>query len=204
MAQFHNYSWNNQLLIAMQCPTATRVAGFHTWRKMNRFVRKGEKGITILAPCIYKPKKREQPQENESTSRRTQPAHCGDSVRQPCLKDYLVICGRDSTRRWNARRTSGFPMIAAIYHLSFNCPLQRARNGGMLPPVQGVLHLPLVSVMRNNPKSNFQPVNQPAFTLRIAASVLRPSVRQGNWHVEDAWGLGSQPVQPLPVSRCRM
>jgi hypothetical protein len=74
----------------------------------------------------------------------------------------------------------------------------------MLPPVQGVLHLPLVSVMRNNPKSNFQPVNQPAFTLRIAASVLRPSVRQGNWHVEDAWGLGSQPVQPLPVSRCRM
>ena len=65
MAQFHNYSWNNQLLISMQCPTATRVAGFHTWRKMNRFVRKGEKGITILAPCIYKSKKREEPQESE-------------------------------------------------------------------------------------------------------------------------------------------
>src|SRR6516162_7936070 len=65
MAQFHNYSWNNQLLISMQCPTATRVAGFHTWRKMNRFVRKGEKGITILAPCIYKPKKSEQQQGEE-------------------------------------------------------------------------------------------------------------------------------------------
>jgi N-terminal domain of anti-restriction factor ArdC len=65
MAQFHNYSWNNQLLISMQCPTATRVAGFHTWRKMNRFVRKGEKGITILAPCIYKSKKREEPQAEE-------------------------------------------------------------------------------------------------------------------------------------------
>ena len=63
MAQFHNYSWNNQLLISMQCPTATRVAGFHTWRKMNRFVRKGERGITILAPCIYKPKTREQQDE---------------------------------------------------------------------------------------------------------------------------------------------
>jgi antirestriction protein ArdC len=63
MAQFHNYSWNNQLLISMQCTTATRVAGFHTWRKMNRFVRKGEKGITILAPCIYKPKRREQREE---------------------------------------------------------------------------------------------------------------------------------------------
>jgi antirestriction protein ArdC len=63
MAQFHNYSWNNQLLISMQCPTATRVAGFHAWRKMNRFVRKGEKGITILAPCIYKPKKRQEAQD---------------------------------------------------------------------------------------------------------------------------------------------
>jgi antirestriction protein ArdC len=50
----------------MQCPTATRVAGFHTWRKVNRFVRKGEKGITILAPCIYKPKKREEPQAEET------------------------------------------------------------------------------------------------------------------------------------------
>lgn len=65
MAQFHNYSWNNQLLISLQCPTATRVAGFHTWRKMNRFVRKGEKGITILAPCIYKPKMGEQKQSEE-------------------------------------------------------------------------------------------------------------------------------------------
>lgn len=65
MSQFHNYSWNNQLLISMQCPTATRVAGFHAWRRMNRFVRKGEKGIAILAPCIYKPRKREQPQEAE-------------------------------------------------------------------------------------------------------------------------------------------
>ena len=65
MAQFHNYSWNNQLLISMQCPTASRVAGFHTWRKMNRFVRKGEKGITILAPCIYKPKKHERQQDKE-------------------------------------------------------------------------------------------------------------------------------------------
>jgi antirestriction protein ArdC len=65
MAQFHNYSWNNQLLIAMQCPTATRVAGFNTWRKLNRFVRKGEKGIVILAPCIYKSNKRDESKEDQ-------------------------------------------------------------------------------------------------------------------------------------------
>ena len=52
MARFHKYSWHNVCLIATQCPTATRVAGFQTWRTMGRFVRKGEKGIAIMAPII--------------------------------------------------------------------------------------------------------------------------------------------------------
>lgn len=52
MGRFHRYSWHNVALIASQCPTATRVAGFHTWRTMGRFVRKGEKGIAILAPIV--------------------------------------------------------------------------------------------------------------------------------------------------------
>ena len=51
---FHHYSFNNQLLIQLQCPTGTRIAGFHTWRKLGRNVRKGEKGIWILAPMTYK------------------------------------------------------------------------------------------------------------------------------------------------------
>jgi hypothetical protein len=50
MARFHRYSFHNVCLIASQRPTATRVAGFQTWRTLNRFVRKGEKGIVILAP----------------------------------------------------------------------------------------------------------------------------------------------------------
>ncbi len=52
MARFHKYSWHNVALIANQRPTATRVAGFQTWRTMGRFVRKGEKGIAIMAPII--------------------------------------------------------------------------------------------------------------------------------------------------------
>lgn len=52
MGRFHKYSWHNVALIATQCPTATRVAGFQTWRTLGRFVRKGEKGIAILAPII--------------------------------------------------------------------------------------------------------------------------------------------------------
>jgi antirestriction protein ArdC len=47
---FHDYSFSNTLLIAWQMPTATRVAGFHTWRKLGRAVCKGEKAIWILAP----------------------------------------------------------------------------------------------------------------------------------------------------------
>lgn len=52
MAQFHRYSLHNVCLIVSQRPTATRVAGFHTWRTLGRFVRKGEKGIAILAPIV--------------------------------------------------------------------------------------------------------------------------------------------------------
>jgi len=50
--QFHQYSFNNQLLIKFFSPYATRVAGYKTWVKHNRYVKKGEKGIPILAPCI--------------------------------------------------------------------------------------------------------------------------------------------------------
>ena len=52
MGRFHRYSFHNLCLITAQCPTATRVAGFQTWRTMRRFVRKGEKGIAILAPIV--------------------------------------------------------------------------------------------------------------------------------------------------------
>lgn len=52
-ASFHAYSFHNSLLIASQLPTATRVAGFHAWRKLGRQVRKGERGIRIFAPCTY-------------------------------------------------------------------------------------------------------------------------------------------------------
>jgi hypothetical protein len=53
-AKFHKYSFNNQLLIMVQKPDATHVAGFNRWKSLNRLVRKGEKGIAILAPVIYK------------------------------------------------------------------------------------------------------------------------------------------------------
>jgi hypothetical protein len=53
-SRFHNYSYRNVILIAAQCEGATRIAGFNTWRKLNRAVRKGEKAIWILAPMLYR------------------------------------------------------------------------------------------------------------------------------------------------------
>ena len=58
MSKFHNYSYRNILLIQMQKPDATRVAGYETWKKkFGRQVNKGEKAIKILAPAPYKTKK---------------------------------------------------------------------------------------------------------------------------------------------------
>lgn len=66
MARFHHYSINNSLLIWIQNPAASLVAGYRTWMtKFNRNVRKGEKGITILAPCPHKFMKQQMNKDGE-------------------------------------------------------------------------------------------------------------------------------------------
>ena len=52
LARFHDYSFRNMMMIVNQFPDASKVAGFHTWRKLGRWVKKGESGIAILAPMI--------------------------------------------------------------------------------------------------------------------------------------------------------
>jgi hypothetical protein len=61
---FREYSLNNQLLIVMQCPQATRVAGYKVWRKLGYQVRGGERAIRILAPQLV-------PETDETTGERT-------------------------------------------------------------------------------------------------------------------------------------
>jgi len=63
MARFHNYSLGNAVLIGFQKPDATRVAGFRTWNRLGRSVKKGEHGIAIMAPIIYRKKK--EPEESD-------------------------------------------------------------------------------------------------------------------------------------------
>jgi len=61
MGRFHRYSWGNVLLIGSQRPTATHVAGYHTWQDLGRHVKTGEKGIMIFAPILVKEREKSPP-----------------------------------------------------------------------------------------------------------------------------------------------
>ena len=70
MARFHTYSFGNIMLIARQKPDATNVAGLRSWNSLGRFVKRGEKGIFVLAPMIRKKraKKDESTEEEQQDS----------------------------------------------------------------------------------------------------------------------------------------
>ena len=71
MSRFHNYSFGNILEIARQKPTATRVAGLYAWNQLGRKVKKGEKGIRILAPIIGIKRKKNDEAEKDITKQNT-------------------------------------------------------------------------------------------------------------------------------------
>jgi N-terminal domain of anti-restriction factor ArdC len=71
MSRFHHYSFGNVLEIARQMPTATRVAGFWTWKNLGRSVNAGEKGIRILAPIVGVKRKKDSEAEKDITKQNT-------------------------------------------------------------------------------------------------------------------------------------
>ncbi|MFC1634817.1 ArdC-like ssDNA-binding domain-containing protein [Planctomycetota bacterium] len=70
MGRFHNYSLGNAILIGFQKPKATRVAGFRTWQKLGRHVKRNEKGITIMAPIVRHRKVKQVNDEEENAQER--------------------------------------------------------------------------------------------------------------------------------------
>jgi len=78
MARFHNYSFGNILAIARQKPTATNVAGLYTWNQLGRRVKKGEKGIQILAPMVgVRRRKQEETEAEQDGAGKTAPVLVG-------------------------------------------------------------------------------------------------------------------------------
>jgi len=76
MGRFHHYSFENILEIARQMPSASRVAGLYAWNQLGRKVKKGQKGIRILAPMLGTKRKKDSEAER-STPERNQPVLVG-------------------------------------------------------------------------------------------------------------------------------
>jgi N-terminal domain of anti-restriction factor ArdC len=111
MSRFHKYSWGNLLLIAFQRPSALHVAGFHTWKSLGRFVKKGEKGIMILAPIVVKrsPDKDatvEEPNGTEKALVGFRPVYVWERLSRDLR---LSLCALDGCRESHFRK----PSIAA-------------------------------------------------------------------------------------------
>ena len=68
IGKFHRYSLRNVMLIASQKPTATHIAGLNGWHKFGRFVKKGEKGILILAPILRRKNESAKQDETDESS----------------------------------------------------------------------------------------------------------------------------------------
>jgi hypothetical protein len=83
MARFHNYSFGNIVAIARQRPAATRVAGFGTWKEMGRFVKRGERGIQILAPMVGNRRRNGEAAQNTDAD--------GNAKPQPVLIGFRAV-----------------------------------------------------------------------------------------------------------------
>ena len=106
MAKFHNYSFNNTLLIAMQRPDATLVAGFNAWKnKFNRYVKKGEKGIQIIAPAPIK-----EVEEREKIDKDTGLAVLNESGEPEMERVEYVIPRFRVTTVFDVSQTDGEPL----------------------------------------------------------------------------------------------
>jgi hypothetical protein len=92
-ARFHRYSFSNALLVALQRPGATRVTGFHTWRRLGRTVRRGESALWILAPVTRRVVSDDDTQQNTRivTAFRAVPVF---DISQTTGQDLPEICTR--------------------------------------------------------------------------------------------------------------
>jgi hypothetical protein len=102
IGRFHRYSLYNVLLIASQKPNASYVAGFRTWNSLGRFVKKGEKGILILAPIVRRKSGKEEDQDEASSIAGFRAAYVFDRLSRDLR---LSLCVLDGFRRRHSRKS---------------------------------------------------------------------------------------------------
>jgi hypothetical protein len=141
MSRFRKYSWANALLIYAQCPDATFIAGFHGWLRMRRFVRKGEKGIVILAPIVGRKKTREEDLTEDSETRLYgfRPAYVWDLSQtdgEP-LPEFPKVTGDPNQMTERLRRFITSKEIALVYDAHIR-PAQGMSSGGRIMILPGL------------------------------------------------------------------
>jgi len=127
MAKFHTYSFGNIMLIARQKPDATNVAGLRTWNSLGRFVKRGEKGIFILAPMVGRRSTKDVATDELSEDATTRGSgRCTDSGPSTFLTDYLVICGRAFARSMDSAVVTSVSPLDSSKHIiaQLSCPAQ--------------------------------------------------------------------------------
>ncbi len=113
MARFHKYSFGNIVAIARQKPDATRVAGFGTWKEMGRFVKRGQRGIQILAPMIGYRRRKAEAADN---------ANADGSTKQP-----PVLIGFRAVYVFDVAQTEGQDLPEFEHNISGEVGEQRDR-----------------------------------------------------------------------------
>jgi antirestriction protein ArdC len=106
MARFHAYSVGNAMLIAMQRPDATRVAGYNTWKALGRQVRHGAKGISIVAPVVARAPKAVR-EEHDVEAEEREPEATVVSFRGATVFDLADTDGRPLPEFAKARGAPG-------------------------------------------------------------------------------------------------
>jgi antirestriction protein ArdC len=96
MGRFHMYSVGNMVLISLQKPDAEKVAGFHAWKQLGRSVKKGEHGIAIMAPLLYRKKLSVGSNDNNS--------------QEPQTKDVEYLSGFKTAYVFDISQTDGRPL----------------------------------------------------------------------------------------------
>ncbi len=112
MSKFTNYSFNNTMLIALQCPEASYVAGYKSWQSnFDRHVNKGEKGIKILAPSPYKVQKE---QDKIGTDGKPVLGKDGSPLKE---KVEVTIPAYKAINVWDVSQTSGKDLPEIVHQL---------------------------------------------------------------------------------------
>ncbi|MDT0264353.1 ArdC-like ssDNA-binding domain-containing protein [Jatrophihabitans lederbergiae] len=108
-AKFHNYSFNNTLLLLAQKPDATQVAGYNLWQELGRQVVKGEKGLAILAPVT---RKIESDETDSATTTGPQGAEQVAAEPGESAATARRVVGFRPVYVWDVSQTSGDPLPA--------------------------------------------------------------------------------------------